>query len=290
MQQCINDESMSYKGTEKSPLGLGYSPGIERIGKMMKGKDDKVYIATDKTWKELNINRYLTKIPDDCYVKAFIPITNKIMTESGLESKFGGSKPFFLKDEEWPLHDGIPMTFIAQWIDPRKSDNVLIRFFLPTHTSIELYEYFISMIELNEENVKNQIIIQKPIFDIKDTNSYDEKMNNFGPFEITGWEQTRELKSLEYILKRLDIPECTVTCDAYSDHKDSPSYGIKVGGTPTFCQYARNIDEKNNYLQISESDIIPISLGDGGIGHIIGHHCDFQLKNNPNLDFEWDCC
>jgi hypothetical protein len=45
MPKCLNDSKKTYKGDEPSPKGLGYSATIEEVGKIMKGKDDNLWIV-----------------------------------------------------------------------------------------------------------------------------------------------------------------------------------------------------------------------------------------------------
>jgi hypothetical protein len=45
MPKCINNILKTYKGNEPSPKGIGYSACSEEIGKIMKGKDDNLWIV-----------------------------------------------------------------------------------------------------------------------------------------------------------------------------------------------------------------------------------------------------
>jgi hypothetical protein len=45
MPKCLNDSKKTYKGDEPSPKGIGYSATIEEVGKIMKGKDNNLWIV-----------------------------------------------------------------------------------------------------------------------------------------------------------------------------------------------------------------------------------------------------
>ena len=221
-------------------------------------------------------------LPPSCYVSAFTPKTTKISLEkdakkeTGLEEKFGGKVPFFIEGEEWPLSpSGDPMTFFCQLKDLRKNDNILYRVFIDIGEHSDYSDYFISKIELNKENVKNQIRLEFP-----------EQIESFDAYKITGWNHHYELRTQEFILKELDInidyhhKNYQIIHDSYYDHELAPHSGIKVGGTPCFTQY---FDEKmvNNYsfLQLTDQNILPHCWGDSGIGHI-----------SEDGDLYMDCC
>lgn len=278
MPVCINNSEKKYIGTELSPRGRGYS--AENIGEIMVGKDDLLWIVKQtcsyKFWSRININ--FDKLPKDFYVNAYDPKTEKILCETGLEDKFGGDVPFFIEGESWPIHKDVPMKFFGQFKDPRKNDNILYRLFLPTLTTYELEEYNINSIELNETNIKNQIIISKPSYDIH-KKYYDDP--SFKPFKIISWNIRKELKPYEIILKLLNLSFGTDTLfDLYYQSKFTPSMSVKIGGTPTYCQHHnfKDYDEDNVLLQITYSQSIPYEWGDLGIAHISK---DFTL--------DWDC-
>jgi len=49
MPKCLNDSKKTYKGDEPSPKGIGYSATIEEVGKIMKGKDNNLWIVKEGT-------------------------------------------------------------------------------------------------------------------------------------------------------------------------------------------------------------------------------------------------
>ncbi len=61
MPKCINDPTRRYKGDEISPLGKGYTAAVEKIGKRMKGIDNKMYVVTksgkNKRWTRVSDTR-----------------------------------------------------------------------------------------------------------------------------------------------------------------------------------------------------------------------------------------
>ena len=281
MPKCLNDSTKSYIGSEPSPKGLGYSSSVEPVGKTMKGKDGNTWIVIEtkksKKWnktKSENISREINfdKLPEEFYTYAYIPKSTKIKfeEETGLEDKFGGKNPFFIKGETWPKDDeDIPMRFFCQFKDPRESNNYLYRVFLPIDNDEFLLENnHIDKIELNEENLKNQIIIKS-----------DDEENNFEPFKITGWKKIKELKSLDYILSKFNVVESEKYHEEYNENNYSPKAEIKVGGTPVYCQYVKNIDGKSQLLQMTECEELDHQWGDAGIGHI-----------SDKLELYWDSC
>lgn len=283
MTTCINDISKIYTGLELSPLGLGYSPDPEFTGKIMNGKDGNYYIIKDeikhKKWEILDID--LNKLPIDCYSEAKIPITKKIdpSEENELDEKFGGTKPFFVKGDRWPINhdDNIPMVFFGQFKHPFK-DNTLLQLFVDInnyHSPNELS--YINEIELNLENISKQIIIPKP------TCNYDIELTTFDTYLITGYETRKELKPIHFIYERLSIPQNDNFEEKYNNHIEFyPSDGLKIGGTARYCQYPYY--GINKYLQISNCKELPYDWGDSGIAHII------DAKFEGYYDVQWDCC
>jgi len=224
MPKCLNDSKKTYTGKEPSPKGLGYSASCEEKDKKMVGKDGNMYIVTEtktcKKWMKLKkedttIEIDFDNLSEEFYTEVYIPKTIEIKfeEETGIEEKFGGSKPFFINGQSWPIDDdGIPMRFFCQFKDKKKSDNYLYRVFLSIDNENDvLGSYFIDKIELNEENIKNQIIIEKPIIDEDNNNDNDSDNNNdnlskiFKPFKIKYWTETKELKSYKYILTHFNI-------------------------------------------------------------------------------------
>jgi uncharacterized protein YwqG len=283
MPKCLNDSTKSYTGKEPSPKGIGYSASGECTGKTMKGNDENIWIVTEtktcKKWMKLKPEKNkeidFDNLSKDFYINAYIPtsIPIKFEEETGLEDKFGGSKPFFIKGESWPIDDDcIPMRFFCQFKDPRKSDNYLYRVFLPidNKNDILVENTHIDKIKINKENIKNQIIIEEELFE------------KFEPFKITSWEIKKELKSYEFILSHFNIVDNNESNDKYWDKYNnsiySPSHGNKIGGTPIYTQFSENVDENLKLLQITESRELPYQWGDAGIAHI-----------SEDLVLDWDC-
>ena len=302
MPKCLNDNKKSFKGTENSPLGLGYCSSNENIGTIMIGKNNKEWIVkqtkTSKRWTEIkskntrnnvmvddssedelinnikkidlnmgniysNIN--LNELDSSFYTDVYFPIISKLeIKETGLESKFGGSVPFFIEGEEWPISCGSQMNFICQLIDPLQNNNILYRVFF---CSEELTIY-LTTIEMNEINKKKQIILK------------DNDNKSLEAYLINNWEQKKELISYENILKKLNI-EDNDNEDIYNKFSDSiyfPSFGTKIKGTPQFTQSIPKFADKFNFFQLSESKFLNFEFGDSGIIHV-----------NRNGDTYFDC-
>jgi len=314
MPKCINDTTKSYTGKEPSPKGLGYAAGSEKVGKIMKGRDEKSWIVTQtktclkwikeksniKIETKLNTqsdsedeleSRQIFKIDFDnldrkFYENVYFPITSKIETENetGLEEKFGGNVPFFVEGETWPEYNKIAMTFFGQIKDPRKKDSVLYRIFIASDNNIYLDEFHIDKIELNAENLEKQIKINKPENNIDiDYDSKEIELTTFLPYQINKWNREFELKSFDYIIENIDIPldaDLAQLRNMYYDSKYLPSSSIKVGGTPAFTQlFDEKMINKYNFLQLTGAKILDYGWGDGGIAHI-----------TDNCDLYWDCC
>lgn len=299
MPKCLNDPKKTYTGKEPSPKGLGYSASAELTGIKMRGFDGNIWIVTEtstcKKWMKSKIEKKIEidfdNLSEEFYTKAYIPTTTQIKfeEETGLEEKFGGSKPFFMKGESWPIDpSNIPMKFFCQFKDQEKSDNYLYRIFLATDNEKDEFvqNYFMDKIELNDKNIENQIIIVKPKILESIEKNYDDNIEdihkNFKPYKITNWKISKELKSYEYILGQFNINKNIDSddkyWDKYFDSKYTPSFGIKLRGTPTYTQYTRNIEENPKLLQITESEELPYRWGDCGIAHI-----------SENFELDWDC-
>ena len=290
MPKCINDKTKTYKGDEPSPKGNGYCASAEIAGKIMIGKDATNYIVKEisngqKRWTKyqpVNIIDF-DNMPIEDMNEVYFPVVSKniilIKKESGLEEKFGGHVPFFIKGEKWPMVDSVPMTFFCQIKDPREKDTkILYRIFLGTDAPDFFEECWITKIELNEENLKNQIFLDKPKCDLDKTENGG--INTFAAYLITSWEKDYELKQLDYYREKFNIElnYGEATYDAYYNSKKSPNQHIKVGGTPTATQN-EDIVQPYNLLQLTDCKWMPYGWGDCGIGHI---------SNDCKLI--WDCC
>jgi len=271
-----------------SPLGIGYSSKSEPINKIMIGKDGNNYIVTEnKEWLKINdLSDYISNLSVNFYNYGYKPIVHKLTDETGLEQKFGGKKPFFIKGEKWPSVGKYNMTFFGQLYDPRNNKNELYRIFIMLDDDGIQDDYWINKIELNDENLKNQVIIKKPKYE-EDIKIESKESMEFPGFEITNWEKFSELKTLNEIRKAFFIPNYKYQYDntlyniiheAYYKSDKVPSSGVKVGGTPMSCQDNDNI-QSYDFLQISYAKFLPYGWGDAGIAHV-----------SEDCNLMWDCC
>ena len=290
MPKCINDKKKSYKGDEPSPKGLGYCASAENVGKVMIGKDNNNYIVKEisngqKRWvkhnQPVNIIDF-DNMPIEDMNEVYFPVVSKNIAkkENGLEEKFGGNLPFFIKGEKWPMVEEVPMTFFCQMKDPReKNTKFLYRIFIGIDSPNFYEECWITKIELTEENLKNQIFIDKPECDLSKT-EYGE-INTYDAYLIESWTKNYELKQLDYYKEKFNIEELKYgddNFDAYYDSKKSPNTHIKVGGTPASTQDEDSVQEYN-LLQLTDCKWLPYMWGDCGIGHI-----------SNDCELIWDCC
>jgi hypothetical protein len=298
MPFCRNDTSKKYTGREKSPLGLGYSASVEPVNKIQIGKNNDYYIVKQynnnlKRWKKINdFTTLFDDLPKEYFTDAYKPITKSITTETGLEEKFGGEIPFFIKDEKWPSSNEYNMTFFCQFKDPRKKDNILYRVFINIDEPYGICDdYWINKIELSPQNIKKQIIIKKPEYSKQIKKKIElehiELENNFKPFEIIEWKKHSEIKSFSKIIEYFNIPEYNINNtnkeynklqEEYGDSPNSPEYGVKVGGTPVSTQDQDSVLEYD-LLQLAYEHYINYPWGDAGIAHI-----------SENCHLIWDCC
>lgn len=212
-------------------------------------------------------------IYNEVYLPEFKELENDI-TDKILD-KIGGN-PFFTINEEWPIYKQYPMTFICQLRDPRKNDNILYRIFLVLDNDEKYYDindkkyYHISKIELNEINIKNKIILEKP-------NNY---ITNFKPFEIIKWNISKEFINYDDLYNILNISiEKTDDFDIfYYSHPCSKLYSFKVGGTPQTCQLNTDVNFKlNHFLQFSSFTYLPLPKFNNGI---------FNININGFIDYD----
>ena len=286
MTTCINDDANTYSGRENSPLGLGYSPNLEFPGHIMNGKDGKFYTVKlgTKYKKWINLAVDLNNLPVDCYTTTKYPITKKIArdAETGLEEKLGGHVPFFTTYEgipdTWPCNDDdIPLTFFGQFKDPYNKSTLLQIFVDVDVKHYQISEPLIINIELNDENIKNKVIVNKP-----ETNNdnFDGELTTYDAYEITDFELQKEFKPLSFLYERLRLPQNDIFEEDYRNNKDfEPSSSLKFGGTSIHCQRGPT---KNELLQLSYCEELPFNWGDGGIAHVTrGTYGGYDLK--------WDC-
>jgi hypothetical protein len=259
----------------------------------MIGKDKNIYIVTQlnnnaKRWKKITeIKDLFDNLPEQYYTTAYKPVTKKIKKESGLEEKFGGEIPFFVKGELWPSKDEYHMTFFCQLKDPRKKDNMLYRVFIMLDDEGIQEDYWITKIELSPENIKNQIIIKKPEYNDEIKNNKYFKEEKFESFEIQKWNRYTELAPFKKIREYYHIPEYIYKNNnelyneierEYMDCSNYPAAGVKVGGTPISTQ-DQDVVLEYDFLQLEYETYIPYMWGDAGIAHI-----------SENCEFTWDCC
>jgi len=230
-------------------------------------------ILSTQIFKKMNSIPYIDfdNLDETFYRKVFYPNFRKIDEETGYENKIGGSIPFFIEDEEWPIseYNGMPLTFIGQFTDPRENNKFLYRIFVPIDDLEEcMFNSVVTKIELNEENLSKKIIIKNGIFP-------------FPAYQIVSWEETKELYQLDYILKYYSVEYNDIFFENYNNSTYSPSWGIKIGGTSIFSQSTSDISKFNNFFQMAFCDQLPFDWGDSGIAHI--------YQNNDLLWLEFDC-
>jgi hypothetical protein len=281
-----------YNEILKSPLGNTYqtNPQFENIDKIQLGQDGGMWIIQDtrygKTWMrytpDIDFNEFFSNIDDNSeFVRdVYYPQTKKILfdEETGIENKFGGSKPFFLKNEKWKFDsDEEPMVFLGQFIDPRKNDNILYRIFYSQNLSTD--NYYLDKIELNEENLNNQIIIKSPYFKNIENDNYNNHLAILQPYIITNWTKTKELVNYKKINSKFNLPtENQSFSHIYDNHKYAPKYTIKIGGTYNYCQYNDEDEDENEdiIIQLTEQKFLDFQWGDSGVAHVYDNYIHFE--------------
>lgn len=235
----------------------------------MNGKDGHYYIvkkgSKHKKWEKIEIN--VNELPKDCYCESKTPITEIIQPndETGLEEKFGGQYPFFLEEDgiEWPTdRNNIPYIFLGQWKHP-EDKNILIVCFV----NDDLSDTFVFESDITIKHIK----IQKP-----------DNGKGLECHKIIDYEKNKELKPLSFLYKRLRLPEN----DNFEDHYHESNLnfdGCKFGGSAMYCQYSKDHDDFNKFLQLSQCSILDFKFGDAGIAHIYINKYGFW-------EFQWDCC
>ncbi len=307
MPKCSNDETKSYTGNEPSPKGLGFSASAEEVDKIMIGKDGANWIVTQtktcKKWvkvknekksesktdsesniepksksktkfkkKDINFN----ELDEDCYTYSYIPDVdeNELTDENGCEEKFGGSKPFFIEGESWPLcklitDEECMMLLLCQFKDPRKEDNILIRVFCNFYhyNVLDVYKPVVKIlpIELTEENLKKQVLLEPP-------KPPYESVKPLKSYKIKSWNKSKELKPLSFILNKYDVKYkyahmMNVGRYIYSNY--SPCSETKIGGTRNYCTSVGGYNsDPENFLQLTECEYLDLYWGELGIAHI----------------------
>ena len=285
MPKCSNISTKSYTGNELTPKGLGFSASAEDVGKIMVGLDGANWIVTQtktcKKWvkvkNETTSKKTFTKIltktktkkdfldfdnmEEDCYTYSYLPDVdeNELINETGLEEKFGGSKPFFIEGETWPLfNEDSKMYFLCQFKDPRKEDNILFRVFSTieedkkdtedtedTEENLQEKDYAIFKIlpiELSEENLKKQIFLNSPLF-----------KNEYKSYIIKRWNPLKELRHVSYIINKYSLNFEEKYFNEYFSSKYLPSKETKLGGTHILIGTLGNILGEDNFLQLNKS-------------------------------------
>jgi hypothetical protein len=193
---------------------------------------------------------------EDCYTYSYLPDVdeNELTDETGLEEKFGGSKPFFVEGEYWPLfNEDFKMYFLCQFKDPRKEDNILFRVFSSIEEDEEDEEkedlqeknyatFKIFPIELSEENLKKQIFLDPPLF-----------KNEYKSYIIKRWNPLKELRHVSYIIHKYSLKFEEKYFNEYFTSKYLPSKETKLGGTHILMGTLGNILGEDNFLQLNKS-------------------------------------
>jgi uncharacterized protein YwqG len=229
-------------------------------------------------------------LPERLYIPVFYPIFKKIDIETGLEKKIGGLSPYFIKGEKWPINNsGIKLTFLGQFTDPRKNNNILYRIFFDINNMIE---YNITKIDLSEENLSKQISLKKTKKDTMNLSKQSSKENtSYIPYEIVSWKESKELHHIESIIEYfyhkygIDIHKDDKLERIFEKLYEYSSYvpldGIKIGGTAMYCQYSnyyQNPLKFRNFFQMSQCKELPYTWGDSGIAHVYEDKSDLRLE------------
>ncbi len=251
---------------------------------------------------------YLVKLKDnvllkDCFFKNVYspdvletPIPEE--EETGMEEKFGGEKPFFMKGETWPEYETDcgekrPYDFVCQYKDPNEKKDVLVRVFLPLSDSDAMTDLKVPALILRIPFVKanrdKQIVIERPNAR-KGSKYIEEDYTKFPAYAIEGFKKSTEIQQFWYLLKRFGLPTFSENArvhnsfvSGYSELQEKyfPSDGIKINGTRVFCQ-DREIVFEENILQLSCSDYFNFEFGNNGIAH-------FNYDTNTNSHYvTWD--
>lgn len=146
-------EKEHHVGFEKLPIELNV---IENPGRLMKRLHLKLKYPQPEYGKDVKTKTFRT---------SFDPITKILPSdyvETGMEQKIGGHVPYFEKNLAWPVdHWGDPLTFFAQFLDPRKVGEVeLIQIWMPDIGEGDLEAGFIRKIP--NPNPAEQKIIPEP--------------------------------------------------------------------------------------------------------------------------------
>ncbi len=251
---------------------------------------------------------YLIKLKDneqlkDCFFKnVYSPVVSEEpipeKDETGMESKFGGEKPFFMKGESWPEYETDsgekrPYDFVCQYIDPTEKKDILVRVFLPLSDSDAMTDLRVPALILRIPFVKanrdKQIVIERP--NAKKGSKYiEEDYTKFPAYTIEAFKKSTEIQQFWYLVKRFGLPTFSENArvhnsfvSGYSELQEKyfPSDGIKINGTRVFCAEHEVVVEEN-ILQLSCSDYFNFEFGNNGIAHF-----NYDSHNNSHY-VTWD--
>jgi hypothetical protein len=269
-KKWVKTESIPKLKPQPSPL-IDSIPLLNPESTLLLNSESTPLLETESIHEKKYKNETIDfdNLEEDCYTYSYLPDVSEttIINETGLEEKFGGSKPFFIEGETWPLCDIFGdehgMEFVAQFKDPRNKNNILYRVFWNFYECniSEVCDPIITIlpIELNEENLKKQIFLLNP--------------SPFEPItkanEIKSWKPCKELKQLSYILDKYRIESRFPRYfSMYNSSKYAPYSEVKIGGTPVYYRSVNHKRYSHNFLQLSGCDYLPISWENYGIGHV----------------------
>ena len=175
------------------------------------------------------------------WVRVYIPVNEKIYFETPMQQKIGGVVPLFFQGESWPEHDGYPLEFICQFLDPRPDHkDQFVRLF--TKNVEDFDDSNKDHVYLSKICLKDKQIIQLPI----PNNLYFTK-----PYLITSWIHDYDL-SIENIPEEFE--------DTISNFFVQNCQGIKIQGIGNSTQGV----EYDYFIQ----NVFAYYFGDSGSIHI----------------------
>ena len=204
-------------------------------------------------------------IPNSERREAYIPRTEPLTNETGRESKYGGSIPFFIQGDTWPtennLHEdrphdfnaGRPLAFIAQFVDPRSDRLEMTQIFIANTDDIvggDAYAAYIRKIDLTKN--QQQIIIPVPE-DVPNKTMIEE------PVRIIGWDWVIEC-SIPFLFDFANDVKRN-SWDNIINANDVVHSGFKLGG------YGNTI--QGTKYEYDFTNIYAGEWGDGGSLHVM---------------------
>ena len=173
---------------------------------------------------KVTVNHQTISVPlsdDNLWVDVWIPQTQSQLIEAPIQQKIGGEEPLFRlgQDQQWPMIDGQPSVFVAQFLDPRPEhpDN-FIRIF------IKIWQ------EINGDGQPDGLLQQFKLQGerpIKLTHPY--VMEEYShPLLIVGWLHryeldTEELSKQLYNARTIEDPDLAM--DQVTQQLDTLGYG-----------------------------------------------------------------